>query len=77
MDTHTHTQAREYFKVAAHGTPGVSDPNGAAAQCPNYDVKANIHLLSTISVHPCRDTSLTRNKPLLGPYSRTMPRAIW
>jgi len=26
---------------------------------------------------PCRDTSLTRNTPLLGPYSRTIPRVLW
>ena len=24
-----------------------------------------------------RGTSLIRNTPLLGPYSRTMPRALW
>ena len=30
-------------------------------------------------VHPSpyRGTSLTRNRPTLGPYSRTMPRALW
>ena len=26
---------------------------------------------------PCRGTSLIRNSPLIGPCSRTMPRALW
>ena len=26
---------------------------------------------------PCRGTSLIRNRPLLGPYSRTVSRALW
>ena len=26
---------------------------------------------------PYRGTSLIRNYPLLGPYSRTIPRALW
>ena len=26
---------------------------------------------------PCRDTSLTRNRLPLGPYSRRVPRALW
>ena len=26
---------------------------------------------------PCRSTSLMRNAPLLGPYSRATPRALW
>ena len=39
------------------------DPSSDRQQCPNYDVKANIHLLSTVSVHPCRGTSIIRNEP--------------
>ena len=27
--------------------------------------------------HDCRGTSLIRNTPLLGPYSRTIPRVLW
>ena len=33
----------------------------------------------TFKVHaePCRVTSLIRNTPILGPYSRAIPRVIW
>jgi hypothetical protein len=44
-------KAREYFDVQAHGTPGVSDPNGYAAKCPEYDVASNIHPLAGVAVH--------------------------
>lgn len=43
-------KAREYFDVQAHGTPGVTDPNGYATKCPDYDVAANIKPLSSIAV---------------------------
>ena len=30
-----------------------------------------------VNPHPYRGTSLIRNTPLLGPYSRTIPRVVW
>ncbi len=37
-------KAREYFKVAAHGTPGI-DAGGFAESCPDYDVEAHMKSL--------------------------------
>ena len=51
-------------KVSVGGTllsVGKRDDRRAAAEC----------------VRLYRGTSLTRNKSLLGPYSRTIPRVIW
>eukprot|EP00960_Hanusia_phi_P047906 758651-Hanusia_phi.AAC.2 len=36
------SQAREYFRVQAHGTPGVSQPHGFSSLCSQYDVAANV-----------------------------------
>jgi hypothetical protein len=32
----------EHFKVQAHGTPGITDPTGAASKCAGYDVQHHI-----------------------------------
>eukprot|EP00284_Hemiselmis_tepida_P009993 CAMPEP_0174931798 /NCGR_PEP_ID=MMETSP1355-20121228/34976_1 /TAXON_ID=464990 /ORGANISM="Hemiselmis tepida, Strain CCMP443" /LENGTH=202 /DNA_ID=CAMNT_0016178181 /DNA_START=8 /DNA_END=616 /DNA_ORIENTATION=+ len=45
---HCEAKARDYFEVAAHGTPGVSDPRGSSAQCPNYNVAANVAPLAPL-----------------------------
>mmetsp|Transcript_77704 Transcript_77704/g.126035 ORF Transcript_77704/g.126035 Transcript_77704/m.126035 type:complete len:213 (-) Transcript_77704:164-802(-) len=39
-------KAREHFKVQAHGTPGVTSPNGVSAECSDYDVQNHIKLVS-------------------------------
>jgi len=39
-------KAREYFNVQAHGTPGVSNPNGASSECSHYQVQEHIKPVS-------------------------------
>ena len=38
---------------------------------------SQIHLVKEADLPLYRSTSLIRNTPLLGPYSRTMPRVLW
>jgi len=42
-------KAREHFRVQAHGTPGVTDPNGKAGSCADYEVAAHVRPLSTVA----------------------------
>mmetsp|Transcript_57848 Transcript_57848/g.141878 ORF Transcript_57848/g.141878 Transcript_57848/m.141878 type:complete len:184 (-) Transcript_57848:59-610(-) len=42
-------KARDYFKVAAHGTPGVTNPTGQADLCPDYDVAEHVKPLSSVA----------------------------
>ena len=43
---------------------------------PNVD-GFSLKLIVNTGQHPHRVTSLIRNTPLLGPYSGTIPRALW
>lgn len=38
--------ATEHFKVQAHGTPGITDPHGAASKCADYHVQDHIKPVS-------------------------------
>ena len=47
------------------------------SEVPLYDVGPLLHVTLTSHPYMCRGTSLIRNSPLVGPYSRTMSRALW
>ena len=42
-------KAREAFKGAAHGTPGVDHTGGYASSCPEYDVEDHMKPLQAIA----------------------------
>ena len=63
---------------------GSKNESGIGVEGPGVDCAADLRSRvcaagggSKVLALPDRDTSLIRNSTPLGPYSRTMPRALW
>ena len=69
----SHTQARESL-----ARPAAPDQKVTICKCVlESRLDLVLELVTWRTDNPHRGTSLMRNSPPLGPYSRTMSRALW